>query len=99
MAKIEPEQQKHQRAHNQSSRRTKRQQSLVWKIGVTTKKDAYREATSVKSALRKQLTNFVEHKYIKQLKRPYTGYKTLTVLQILDHLFDKYAQIIPSDKQ
>ena len=62
-------------------------------------KAAYRESIAVQSALRKQVISSVEEKYIKHLKRPYTGYTTLTVLSILDHLFAKYASITPSDKQ
>ena len=62
-------------------------------------KAAYRESIAVMSALRKQLINAVEEKYVKHLKRPYTGYTTLPVLTILTHLYDKYANITPSDKQ
>ena len=58
----------------------------------------YREYNKFQSALRKQLLHAVEEKYIKHHKSPYTEYTTLTVLSILNHIFTKYANINPSEK-
>ena len=52
---------------------------------------------ALQNALKKQLTAAVEDIYLEAISAPYVGFGNLTILQMLDHLYDVYAKILPDD--
>ena len=52
---------------------------------------------ALQNALKKQLIAAVEDIYLKAISAPYVGFGSLTILQMLDHLYDVYAKILPDD--
>lgn len=55
------------------------------------------EYLQVTSALRKQILNAVDATYYKALQHVDTGYTSLTLQALLEHLFNKHGKINPAD--
>eukprot|EP00957_Ditylum_brightwellii_P080972 6159011-Ditylum_brightwellii.AAC.1 len=57
---------------------------------------AYKLCTAVNTALCNQLTGAVDETYVLSLNNQYTGYVPSTTMDILQHLYAIYGQIMPS---
>ena len=47
----------------------------------------------VGTALKNQLVSILEDAYMSPLKNEYTGYNTKTTLELVTHMYSRYAQI------
>ena len=57
----------------------------------------FADYVALQNALKKQLIAAVEDIYLEAISAPYVGFGNLTILQMLDHLYDIYAKILPDD--
>ena len=74
-------------------------QPQIAQINATHKSELklWREQELVKRAIKKQLTNMFHPRYIADLHDNYTGYNNVSILEILQHLYDNYGDLDESD--
>ena len=53
--------------------------------------------TAVQGALKKQILAAIEDIYLSAIKDPILGYANRTTMDMLDHLFNNYAQLTPTE--
>ena len=62
-----------------------------------TNRKKFADYVALQNALKKQLIAAVKDIYLKAISAPYVGFGSLTILQMLDHLYDVYAKMLPDD--
>jgi hypothetical protein len=65
----------------------------------TENKRLWLEYQTVGKALRQQAISAIDDIYLRTLRNPITGYATVTVLDLLTHLFTNYGRVTPHDLQ